>query len=156
MGEVGLAANPRLDLYTLESDVQRFLEAGIAQSTMKVYRAGWSRYQTFATQFTIDPIPITLEKVTLFIAHLGSQGLAASTIEAYLAGLRYFQIQANPACMAPSFHTSYINLIIKFKQILHAWPHHSTLLISTSSSRVLKGSMQQRSWLECDYQSPSL
>ena len=80
---------------------------------MKVYRAGWTRYQTFANQFEIASTPVTLEKVTLFIAYLGSQGLAVSTIEVYLAGIRYFRIQANPSCMAPSLHSPYINLIIK-------------------------------------------
>ena len=80
---------------------------------MKVYRAGWSRYQTFVNQFKIASTPATLEKVTLFIAYLGSQGLAVSMIEVYLAGLRYFRIQANPTCMTPSLHSPYINLIIK-------------------------------------------
>ena len=113
MGESDLPASPRLDIRALESDVQSFLEAGIAESTMKVYRVGWSRYQTFANQFGIASAPVTLEKATLFIAYLGSQGLAVSTIEVYLAGLRYFRIQANPTCMAPSLHSPYINHIIK-------------------------------------------
>ena len=80
---------------------------------MKVYGVGWSRYQTFANQFGIASAPVTLEKATLFIAYLGSQGLVISTIEVYLVGLRYFRIQVNPTCMAPSLHSPYINLIIK-------------------------------------------
>ena len=48
---------------------------------MKVYRAGWSRYQTFVNQFKIASTPATLEKVTLFIAYLGSQGLAVSMFQ---------------------------------------------------------------------------
>ena len=49
MSESDLPASPGLVIRALESNVQRFLEAGIAESTMKVYRAGCSRYQTFAT-----------------------------------------------------------------------------------------------------------
>ena len=61
MGEPDLPASPRLVIRALE----RFSEAGITESTMKVYRAGWSRYQTFANQFEIASTPVTLEKVTL-------------------------------------------------------------------------------------------
>ena len=51
--------------------------------------------------------------MTLFIAHMGAQGLAASTIEVYLAGLRLFCLLADPTCTAPSFHTPYVNLLIR-------------------------------------------
>ena len=51
--------------------------------------------------------------MTLFIAHVGAQGLAASTIEVYLAGLRLFRLFADPTCTAPSFHTPYVNLLIR-------------------------------------------
>ena len=44
---------------------------------------------------------------------MGAQGLAASTIEVYLAGLRFFRLLADPTCIAPSFHTPYVNLIIR-------------------------------------------
>ena len=80
---------------------------------MKVYRAGWSRYQAFAEQFDIAPTPITSEKATLFIAHVGAQGLAVSTIEAYLAGLRHYRIRGDPSDMNPSLHTPFINLMLR-------------------------------------------
>ena len=85
----------------------------MAKSTMKTYRAGWSRYQKFTSQFHLAPHPITGEKLTLFIAHVGAQGLAASTIEVYLAGLRLFRLLADPTCTAPPFHTPYVNLLIR-------------------------------------------
>ena len=49
----------------------------------------------------------------LFTVYLGSQGLAVSMSEVYMAGLRYFRILANSTCMAPLLHSPYINLIIK-------------------------------------------
>ena len=48
-----LAIEQGLVIRALESNVQRFLEAGITESTMKAYRAEWSRYQTFVNQFKI-------------------------------------------------------------------------------------------------------
>ena len=85
----------------------------MAESTMRTYKAAWSRYQKFAAQFNLPPHPITGEKVTLFIAYVGAQGLATSTIEVYLAGLRFFRLVADPTCAAPSFHTPYVNLILR-------------------------------------------
>ena len=110
---------------------------------MKVYRAGWSRYRTFVNQFKITSTPATLEKVMLFIAYLGSQGLAVSMIEVYLAGLRYFRIQANPTCMTPSLHSPYINLIIKhIKQINSAKePTRVRLPITATLMGRIKGSL---------------
>ena len=80
---------------------------------MRTYKAGWAWYLKFATQFHIAPQPITVEKVTLFIAHVGAQRLSATTIEVYLAGLRFFRLLADPSCAAPSFHTPYTNLQIR-------------------------------------------
>lgn len=54
---------------------------------------------------SLFPTLVTLENVTLAVAHAGSQGLTALTDEAYLTDLKY---------------------IAEFEQILHAWFHHST------------------------------
>ena len=67
----------------------------------------------FSSQFSISPSPITVEKVTLFVAFLGNQSLAVSTIESYIAALRFFRILSDPSCLTPSFHTPYINLLIR-------------------------------------------
>ena len=85
----------------------------MAKSTMNTYKTGWSRYQKLTSQFHLIPHPITEEKVTLFVTHVGAQGLAASTIEVYLAGLRLFRLLADSTCTAPSFHTPYVNLMIR-------------------------------------------
>ena len=85
----------------------------MAASSMKVYKAGWNRYQAFARLFQLAPQPITTEKVTLFIAFLGTQGLAPSTIESYLAGLRHFRLTTDPSLSDPSIHSPYVNLLLK-------------------------------------------
>lgn len=76
----------------MERSVQQFLEAGLylAPSTRKVYTAGWNRYIKFTNSLSLPPQPINVDKVTLFVAFLGSEGLAVSTTESYLAALRHY------------------------------------------------------------------
>ena len=85
--------------------MRQFLEQGLAASTRKVYKAGWNRYIAFGGSFNIPPSPLTTEKVTLFVAYLGSEGLSVSTIQSYKAALRHFQILADPGNCSPSFHS---------------------------------------------------
>ena len=113
MGESDLPASFGLGIRALESNFQSFLEAGITESTMKVYRAGWSRYQTFTNQFEIASTPVTLEKMTLFVAYLSSKGWQ-------FRRSRYFRIQAKPTCMAPLLHSPCINLIIKGIKLINS------------------------------------
>ena len=97
----------------LEKSVQRFLEAGLAESSKRVYKAGWHRYLAFCQKFSIPTSPITQEKATLFMAFLGSEGLARSTIESYLAALRHCQLMVDPTYVAPSFHMPFMNLVLR-------------------------------------------
>ena len=64
----------------LETKVQQFLEAGLADSSKRVYKAGGQRFLSFCQQFSLPSIPITQEKATLFVAFLGAEGLATSTV----------------------------------------------------------------------------
>lgn len=89
------------------------MEAGLAPSSRKVYASAWKRYTRFATEFDLSPSPITAEKVILFVAFLGTQGLSPSTIESYLAGLRRARILADPSHLSPSFHTPYVKLLLR-------------------------------------------
>ena len=68
------------------------------------------------------PTPVTQESVTLFVAYLGAEGLAVSTIESYLAALRYFRILADHSCTLPSFYTPHMKLLLRGVQRLQASP----------------------------------
>ena len=70
-------------------------------STRKVYAAGWKRYQSFATAFSLPAFPISYENATLFVAFLGAEGLSVSTIKSYLTALRYFRLHSDPANLSP-------------------------------------------------------
>lgn len=91
--------------------LRQFLECRIAPLTRKAYSSGWRRYQSFISSYSLTLLPISPEKVALFVAYLGQQGLAV-TIEVYLAGLCYFNLLANSAEVSPSFHSPYLKLLL--------------------------------------------
>ena len=76
----------------------------------------------FTRAFGFPPTPVTQETVTLFVAYLGAEGLSVSTIESYLAALRYFRIMADPSCTLPSFHTPHMKILLRGIQQLHSQP----------------------------------
>ena len=76
--------------------------------------------------------------MTLFIAYTGTQGLAASTIEVYLAGLRLFPLLADLTCSAPTFHTPYTNVIIRGIRRVNAARSPSEILLPITTGMMLK------------------
>ena len=63
--------------------------------------------------FSLEAYPIDSEKVTLFVAFLGVQGLSLSTIESYLSALRHYCLIANPGSLTPSFRTPFMSLLLR-------------------------------------------
>lgn len=76
------------------------------------YSTSWHKYQSFTASYSFALLPISPEKVALFVAYMGQQGLAVSTIEVYLAGLRYFILLANPGEASPSLHSPFLKLLL--------------------------------------------
>ena len=97
----------------MEAALQQLLDAGLADSTKKVYSAGWNRYLSFTQLFQLPPVPVSTENVTLFVAFLGSQGLAVSTIKSYLAALRHARLMADPHNISPSFHSPHMAVLLR-------------------------------------------
>ena len=102
-----------MDLTSLERTVHHFLEAGLSESTKKVYRAGWNRYMSFIRACSLPATPVAPENMTLFVAFLGSECLCVSTIESYLAALRHVQVLSNPSCILPSFHSPHMKILLR-------------------------------------------
>ena len=102
--------------------MRQFLEEGLAASTLKVYKAGWNRYIAFTGVFKIPPSPVTTEKVTLFVAYLGSEGLSISTIQSYMAAPRHFLILADPGNSSPSFHSPHMAILLRGDQEMPITP----------------------------------
>ena len=111
-GSASLPGAGRLDIASLEGTLHQFLEVGLSNSTRRVYRAGWNRFLSFTRAFSLPATPITTESAILFAAYLGSEGLAVSTIESYLAALRHFRVIADPHCTLPTFHSPYMKVLL--------------------------------------------
>ena len=147
-GQPGVTSSPvpgasGLDLSELEGKVREFLEAGLAESTKRVYRAGWKWYIAFAGSVAIPAVPITSESVTLFAAFLGAEGLAISTIESYLAALRHVHLLTNPSGPAPSWHSPHMKVLlrgIRRVQAQHS-PARVRLPITSSLMRCIKAQL---------------
>ena len=112
-GSASLPGAGRLDIASLEGTLHQFLEAGLSDSTRRVYQAGWNRFLSFTRAFSLPAIPITTESAILFAAYLGSEGLAVSTIESYLTALRHFRVVTDPHCILPTFHSPYMKILLR-------------------------------------------
>ena len=102
-----------LDISSLEGALHKFMEAGLSDSTRRVYRASWNRFLSFTRAFSLPATPITAESAILFVAYLGSEGLSVSTIESYLAALRHFRVVSDPDCPFPSLHSPYMKILLR-------------------------------------------
>ena len=92
--------------------MRQFLEEGLAASTHKVYKVGWNHYIAFTGAFKISPSPLTTEKVTLFVAYLGSE----RTINLYHSVLHGCPTplpnSGEPGNSSPSFHSPHMAILL--------------------------------------------
>ena len=94
---VPLASGParpehNLDIHQLDQTVQRFFTAGLMASTRKTYQVAERRYITFCNSFALMPLPTSEAILCYYVACLGQQGLAHTSIRTYLSGVRQLQI----------------------------------------------------------------
>ena len=83
----------RLDLPELAPALQKYFQAGLAQSNQKTYGAAMKRFYQFCFSYTIpDPFPVSELTLCYFVSYLAEQGLAPQTGRAYLAAVRNAQI----------------------------------------------------------------
>ena len=80
-------------------------------STHKTYEVAERRYLTFCNSFSLRPLPTSEEILCYFVACLGQQGLAHTSIRTYLSGVRQLQI-------AHGFKDPGIDQMPHLKQIL--------------------------------------
>ena len=95
----------------MDQAVQRFFSAGLMASTHKTYEAAERRYLNFCKSFSIRPLPTSEEILCYFVACLGQQGLAHTSIRTYLSGVRQLQI-------AHGFKNPEIDQMPRLRQIL--------------------------------------
>ena len=110
------------------------MEAGLSDSTRRVYRAGWNRFLSFTRAFSLPATPITAESAILFVAYLGSEGLSVSTIESYLAALRHFRVVSDPDCPFPSLHSPYMKILLRGIKRTQAQPTSARVRLPITAS----------------------
>ena len=67
--------------------------AGLAPSTARTYRSGYSRYLNFCERAHLTPLPASERVLCLFVAFLVEERVAHSTIKCYLSAVRHLHIQ---------------------------------------------------------------
>ena len=82
----------RLDI-SLEGDVQRYIELGLASATRKTYQPCISRFYQFCTMYSVsDPLSASQSLLCSFVSYLANAGLACTTIRTYVSAIRHLQI----------------------------------------------------------------
>lgn len=81
-----------MDLHHLDQAVRLYYTAALTASTHKTYKVAERRYSQFCAEFALPPFPASETILCYYVACLGQQGLAHSTIKTYLSGVRQLQI----------------------------------------------------------------
>ena len=80
-----------VDLGHLEEMVSSLVDASIAPTTKRVYMSGQRKY---LESIQCQPLPMTEDRVCLFVAYLTDLGLKHSSIKGYLSAVRHLQVVA--------------------------------------------------------------
>ena len=81
-----------MNLQQLDQAVQRYFAAGLMPATHKTYLSAERRYLDFCRSFSFVPLPTSEATLCYFVACLGQQGLAHTSIRTYLSGVCQLQI----------------------------------------------------------------
>ena len=72
--------------------MEHYFSRGLATATRKTYQAGQRHYLEFCEQATIPPFPASESTLCRFMSVLANNGIAHSTIKAYLSATRQLHI----------------------------------------------------------------
>ena len=82
-----------MDIGSLEGQVQKYFEAGLAPSTKKTYHAGIAKFNQFCITYNITaPLPASQFILCGFITYLAEHNLSYATIKTYLSAVRYLHL----------------------------------------------------------------
>ena len=86
--------HPQSSVYSIDQAVCRYFVAALSSSTHKTYKAAERRYLQFCNNFSLTPLPVSENILCYFVACMGQEGLAGSSIRTYLSGIRQLQVAA--------------------------------------------------------------
>lgn len=82
-----------LDLSSLDSVVQYYFQRGLAESTLKTYHSGISRFLRFCNLHGVaSPLPVSQSLLCYYVSYLAQNGLSHQTIKTYVSAVRHLQI----------------------------------------------------------------
>ena len=81
-----------MDIHQLDEALRQYFTAALTNSTHKTYTSAERRHLNFCKDFSLVPFPVSESTLCYFVACLGQQGLAHSSISTYLSGVRQVQI----------------------------------------------------------------
>ena len=76
----------------LVEHLKLLLQSAISPSSRRTYQRAWTVYAKFAEQFSLSDtlsLPLSVNSVALFIAHLSAKRLARATISTYISAISY-------------------------------------------------------------------
>ena len=147
------SSGSHMDINNLDRAVLHYYSAALAPTTKKTYKAAERRYLQFCKDFALQPLPTSETLLCYFVACLGQQGLAHSTIKTYLSGVRQIQI-------AHGLQDPHIDQMARLRQVLkgvkieagtQGKPSRSRLPITPMILRKLKGV-----WLSSEHSADDL
>ena len=101
-----------MDIHQLDGAVRRYFTAALANSTRKtMQQQSVAIYLNFCKDFNLKPLPVFENTLCYFVACLGQQGLAHSSISTYLSGIRQVQI-------SHGFGDPYLDQMVCLHQVL--------------------------------------
>ena len=80
-----------MDLHRLDVAIQGNFTAALVPATHKTYKVAEHRYVSFCESFGINPLAVLKDTLCYYVACLGQQGLAHSSVRKYLSGVRQLQ-----------------------------------------------------------------
>jgi len=95
----------------LDQAVYHYFVAALSSSTHKTYKAAERRYLQFCNNFSVFPLLVSENILCYFVACMGQEGLACSSIRTYLSGIRQLQLAAG-------FHDPHIDQMPRLSQVL--------------------------------------
>ena len=85
---------PPLDVASLDRSVQGFLSHCVTPSTRLVYASAERWYRTFCSSLPLSPaFPVSEQTLERYVGFLAQRKLKHRTIQSYLSGLQFTQIQ---------------------------------------------------------------
>jgi len=96
----------------LSAAIQDYFSMGNSAATTKIYKSGLHQYVTFCSKINQPPIPVSEDRLLLFVTHLVHQNLSYVTIQVYLSAVRYSRVTTSKSTATDTQITSQLHYVL--------------------------------------------